>query len=51
MGLNIFQLRNGLPNAVNNNGAVSPATLATPSIIPLRMPLSPAGKITDIIVL
>ena len=51
MGLNIFQFRKGLPKAVNNKGAVSPATLATPRIIPLRIPLSPAGRITDIMVL
>ena len=35
----------GLPNAVNNNGAVSPAIRATESITPDNIPLKPQGTI------
>jgi hypothetical protein len=46
IGLVISKLRKGFPNAVNNKGAVSPATLASESITPVIIPFSAAGNIT-----
>ena len=36
IGFKIFVLVKGLPNAVNKKGAVSPATLATLSMVPCK---------------
>src|ERR1035437_2955477 len=43
IGFKMFVVIYGFPNAVNNNGAVSPATLATESITPDSIPLNPHG--------
>ncbi len=51
IGFVIFKLMNGLPNAVNSRGAVSPAIRDMAISIPVTMPLNPAGTITFKIVL
>jgi len=50
-GFRILIPMKGLPKAVKSNGAVSPATRATLSNIPVRIPLSPERSTTFRIVL